>query len=100
MYLCSLQLLDDVDDVTDCVRFASSVQASVCAAGVKENVVDGVHALRGVGDKSVLGLLQPAGAGLALGCGWTNVDGILQGIIPPGFVVLEMVSIVVGHVDK
>ena len=86
-----LLLLDDVDDITNSVRLAFSV----CAAGVEEDVVDGVDALRGAGDKSVLGLLQPAGAGLALGCGWTDVDGTL----PPGFVGLEVVSIV-GHVEE
>ena len=70
MYLCSLQPLDDADDVTNRVRPAFFV----CAAGAKKNAVDGIIFFRRAGDKSVLDLLQPAGAGLALGCGWTNVD--------------------------
>jgi len=48
-----LLLLDNVDDVTVPIRMA----VSVGAAGVEENVVNGVDALRGGGDESVLRLL-------------------------------------------
>ena len=51
-------LLDDVNNIAKPVRLAFSV----CVAGLEEDVVDSVDALRWTGDKSALGLLQPAGA--------------------------------------
>ena len=86
-----LLLLDDIDDVAESVRIAVPVRA----AGVEEDVVDGADALNGPRDDSVLGLLQSADAGLALGCGGPDFDRTL----PPGFVGLEVIR-VVGHVDR
>ncbi len=84
-----LLLLDGIEDITITVCLAFTM----CATGVEKNVVDGVDALHWAGDESVLRLLQTTDTGLALRCGWTNLDCTL----PPGFIGLEMIGIA-GHV--
>jgi hypothetical protein len=89
--LCDLLLLlygiENIT-ITECLAF------SVCTAGVEKDVVGGVDALHWAGDESVLCLLQTTDTGLALWCGWTDLDGAL----PPGFIGLEMIGIA-GHVN-
>ena len=85
-----LLLLDSIEDITITVCIAFSM----CAAGVEKDVVDGVDALHWAGDELVLGLLQTTDTGLALWCGWTDIDGALA----PGFVGFETIGITV-HVD-
>src|SRR6266852_2363838 len=88
--LCDLLLLlDGIEDITITVCIAFSM----CATGVEKDVVGGVDALQWTGDESVLCLLQTTDTGLALWCGWTDLDCTL----PPGFVGSEMIGIV-GHV--
>jgi hypothetical protein len=48
-----LLLLNNVDNITETIRIALSVHA----AGMEEDVVDGVDALHWAGDESVFGLL-------------------------------------------
>ena len=80
-----LLLLDSIDNITVTV----SIAFTMCAAGVEKDVVDGVDALHWAADESVLGLLQTTDTGLALWCGWADLDCAL----PPGFVGSEMIGI-------
>ena len=68
-----LLLLDSIEDIT----IAVCVAFTMCAAGVEEDVVDGVDALHWAGDECVLCLLETTDAGLALWCGRTDLDGAL-----------------------
>jgi hypothetical protein len=62
---------------------------AVGAAGVEEDVVNGVDALRGGGHESVLRPIQSTNTGLAWLCGWANLNGTSS----PGFVGTVVISI-------